>query len=95
MELPEQFKINQICRQNNVKFLSGECRGAQCRIFNDYGKQFEVLDKNGEQPVEVIIKDITCAQVGVVTLMDGVKNPFEDGEAVLIKNVEGMKHKEE
>ncbi len=28
-------------------------------------------------------------------MLDGVKNPFEDGEAVLIRNVEGMKLKDD
>lgn len=43
----------------------------------------------------MIIKNISNEEKAVVTLLDGVKNPFEDGEAVLIKNVEGMKNKED
>jgi hypothetical protein len=31
----------------------------------------------------------------VVTLIDGTKHSFEDGEVVLIRNVEGMYHKED
>lgn len=53
------------------------------------------MDKNGEEPVEVFVKEITNHEKGIVTLLDGVKNPFEDGEAVLIRNVEGMKLKDE
>jgi hypothetical protein len=37
------------------------------------------LDKNGEEPVEVIVKSISSASNGLVTLLDGVKHPFEDG----------------
>lgn len=53
----EQLKISKICREKGVKFVSADCLGAACRMTNDYGK-FEVLDKNGEEPVEVMIKDI-------------------------------------
>ena len=31
----------------------------------------------------------------MVTLLDGSKHPYEDGEAVVIGQVEGMKHKED
>ena len=40
MSLAEQFKINEICRSNNVKFISADCRGAQYRLFNDFGDKF-------------------------------------------------------
>ena len=42
-----------------------------------------------------MIKNISNEEKAVVTLLDGVKCPYEDGEAVLIKNVEGMKSKED
>jgi hypothetical protein len=37
-----------------------------------------------------MIKEITTAEKGIVTLLDGSKHPFEDGEAIVINNVEGM-----
>ena len=49
-----------------------------------------MLDKNGEEAVEVMIKNITTAEKAVVTLLDGAKHPFEDGEVVIIKGVDGM-----
>ena len=58
--------------------MSADCFGAACRLTNDFGK-FEVLDKNGEQPVEVMIKNIECSENGLVTLLDGSKHPYEDG----------------
>lgn len=54
-----------------------------------------MLDKNGEEPIEVIIKNISQEEKAVVSLIDGAKNPFEDGEAVVIKDVEGMKSLED
>jgi hypothetical protein len=37
-----------------------------------------------------MIKNITTADKAVVTLLDGVKHPFEDGEVIIIKGVDGM-----
>ena len=37
-----------------------------------------------------MIKNISCEEDGVVTLLDGVKHPYEDGDYVVINNVEGM-----
>lgn len=93
LPLKDQMKLNEQCRANKVKFTSADFRGAHCRVFNDFGDSFEVLDKNGEEPTEVIIKSITNATNGVVTLLDGAKHPYEDGEVVHLKNVEGMAHK--
>jgi len=31
----------------------------------------------------------------VVTLLDGVKHPYEDGEAIILNNIEGMASKED
>jgi ubiquitin-activating enzyme E1 len=90
----EQLKLSAFCLEKKVKFISADCFGAACRITNDYGK-FEVLDKNGEEPVEVMIKDIECSERGLVTLLDGAKHPYEDGEAVVISQIEGMKLKED
>lgn len=74
--------------------MSADCFGAACRISNDFGT-FEVLDKNGEEPVEVMIKDIEISERGLVTLLDGAKHSYEDGEAVVLSQVEGMKFKED
>lgn len=51
-----------------------------------------MLDKNGEEPVEVMIKSITNEERGIVTLLEGAKHPYEDGEVVVINNVNGMQN---
>jgi hypothetical protein len=50
------------------------------RIFNDFGSEFVILDKNGEELQEVMIENISNAEEGVVTLLPGFKNKFEDGD---------------
>jgi molybdopterin/thiamine biosynthesis adenylyltransferase len=49
-ELPytDQIKLNNFCRDNKIKFISADCNGPYARLFNDFGSEFEVLDKNGE-----------------------------------------------
>lgn len=57
MNFKEQTKISKICKAKNIKFISADCKSAYCRLINDFG-QFTVLDKNGEEPVEVMLKNI-------------------------------------
>ena len=48
--------------------------GLYGKIFNDFGLDFKVLDKNGELPLEAMIKNITNDEQGVVTVIDGMKH---------------------
>lgn len=41
--------VNEFCRKNGKKFISTDCYGVFGRTFNDFGDNFEVLDKNGEE----------------------------------------------
>lgn len=59
-------------------------------LFNDFGEKFEVVDKNGDDPVECIIQNISNEEEGIVKLLDGVKHPYEDGDSIVITQVEGM-----
>lgn len=58
--LQESVKINEECRKKNIKFILCDAKGPFSYLFNDFGPQFEVADKNGEEPAEVMIKNITC-----------------------------------
>ncbi len=78
--------VNDFCRKKAVKFMAASVDGVFARCFNDFGDSFEVLDKNGEDTPELIIKEIS--QSGVVTLIS--KHNLEDGDSVLIYQVQGM-----
>lgn len=41
-----------------------------------------------------MIKSITCEEKGVVTLLDGVKHPYQDGDYIVLNKVKGMSIKE-
>ena len=45
------MKINEYCRLNKIKFISSDTYGPFGQVFNDFGEEFEVLDKNGEETV--------------------------------------------
>ena len=82
--------VNNYCRKNNIKFIGTDVYGPWTRLFNDFGQKFEVIDKNGEDPQEVMISKISCEEKGIVTLLQGAKHTFEDGEKVVFKGVDGM-----
>lgn len=56
-------------------------------MFNDFGDKFEVLDKNGEELQEVMIKNISNEVEAVVELLPNTKHKFEDGDEVLISEI--------
>ena len=47
--------LDAFCRSNKIHFLAADCYGPYGQIFNDFGDNFEVLDKNGEETIEVLI----------------------------------------
>lgn len=75
----QQVKINEYCRVNGIKFISADTFGPFGQVFNDFGEEFEVLDKNGEETVEVILEDISIAEKAIVRVAKGLRHPYEDG----------------
>lgn len=86
--------VNKFCRKKGIKFINAECHGVFARVFNDFGDQFEVLDKNGEELQDVMIQGISNEEQGIVELLPNQRHKFEDGDEVLFQGVDGMKLKE-
>lgn len=42
----------------NKKIIIAERTGVYLRVFCDFGKDFEILDRDGEDPSECFIKEI-------------------------------------
>ena len=61
--------VDQFCRKRGAKFIAADCCGVFSRVFNDFGDQFEVLDKNGEELQDVMIQKISNEEAGVVELL--------------------------
>jgi ubiquitin-activating enzyme E1 len=60
------------------------------KIFCDFGKQFEVVDVNGQNPLSTMICSITNDAHGIVTTLDEARHGFEDGSFVKFDEVKGM-----
>lgn len=82
-------EISQSCHDSKVKFIYAETKGVSGIYFADLGLH-TINDDNGEEPFEGIVKSISCAQQGLVTLLDGIKHPYQDGDYVVFSKVQGM-----
>ena len=51
--------VNNYCRAKGKKFVCCDLAGAFGRVFNDFGDKFEVLDRNGEELIDCIIKSVS------------------------------------
>lgn len=58
--------------------------------FCDFGPEFIVSDKDGEEPLECFIGNITKGDPGVVTCMEGHLHGLSTGDEVTFKEVVGM-----
>lgn len=88
--LEEQLMINDICRNNNIKFVAAETRGVFASVFCDFGKEFIVHDSTGEPLRSYMIAGITQGKPGVVSLVDDVRCDLESGDRVTFRDVQGM-----
>ena len=61
--------VDDFCRKRGIKFISADCHGVFSRVFNDFGDEFEILDKNGEELQDVMIQNISNDTEGVVELL--------------------------
>lgn len=60
--------LNNFCRKNAIKFISTSTAGLCGRYFADFGKEFTVLDKDGEKPKEYLIEHIQTETDGIITV---------------------------
>ena len=85
-----QIAVNNYCRKNKIYFISTDAFGPFSGVFSDFGDEFIVVDKNGEELQEVMLGSISNEEQGVVKLLQGHTHKFEDGDEVIINGVEGM-----
>ena len=86
-------KINEICRINKIGLIYGAVLGLITFCFVDFGQKFIIQDENGRPPKKNFIKDISNSKNCKITfeLPDSNKsNTFNDGDTIIIKEIEGM-----
>jgi len=81
--------LDAICHSKGIKFVAVESRGLAGCIFCDFGKNFEVVDVDGEDPVTCLITAVTPANPCAITVHEENRHNLEDGQKVLITDVEG------
>ncbi|XP_055329553.1 ubiquitin-like modifier-activating enzyme 1 [Paramacrobiotus metropolitanus] len=86
----EMIRVNDICREHGAAFLAANTRGLFGQVFCDFGKDFTVLDTNGEPPLTAMISLITHDDKGLVTAADEARHGLEDGDHVTFQEVQGM-----
>eukprot|EP00117_Sycon_ciliatum_P031358 scpid5278/ scgid24543/ Ubiquitin-like modifier-activating enzyme 1; Ubiquitin-activating enzyme E1 len=88
--LEEQLSIGDFAHKHDIKLIVAETRGLFASIFCDFGKDFTVVDTNGEQPISTMVSAISQDVEGVVTCADETRHGLEDGDYVTFHEVKGM-----
>ena len=86
----EQLRIGDFAHARGIHFIVAETRGLFASLFCDFGRDFVVLDTNGEQPLSAMVSAITKDKESVVTCLDEQRHGFEDGDHVRFAEVQGM-----
>jgi ubiquitin-activating enzyme E1 len=68
--------VNNFCRKHGKKFINTDVYGVFGRVFNDFGDSFEILDKDGEELQDCMIKSISCDEKALVELLPNAKHKF-------------------
>ncbi len=92
------YALNSFCRNYKTALIVANQNGTFSRVVTDFGADFIVLDNNGEDMQEVMIQDIAwdaAKSATVVTLLQGFKHKYQDGDVVKIKEVKGMLSKKD
>jgi|Transcript_30594 ubiquitin-activating enzyme E1 len=82
-------EVNGFCHNKGIKFISVESRGLTGSVFCDFGKQFEIYDVDGEDTVTCLVTAVTGANPAAITVHEENRHNLEDGQKVLITDVEG------
>jgi len=88
--LEEQLRISDATHAAGGCFIAAEAPGLFAHIFCDFGPEFEVIDKDGEQVKVVSVASITADADGIVTCLDETRHGLETGDMVTFAEVKGM-----
>lgn len=78
-----EIKLNKICHDNNVKFISSAVNNLYGKLFVDFGDHI-VYDPNGEDNIINIVKNIDINDDILITTLEN--NKFRTGDIVNINN---------
>jgi len=87
--LEELLRVNDICHAHGTRFITADTRGLFGTVFCDFGEKFTVYDRDGEEPLNSIVANITRDNPVVVTVHDEKKHGLVDGDFVKFTEVRG------
>ncbi|XP_028399059.1 ubiquitin-like modifier-activating enzyme 6 [Dendronephthya gigantea] len=90
--MKQALVVDKFCRSQNppIKFIASDVLGLFSYTFCDFGDEFEVVDRTGEEPKEFFISDISKANPGVLLTLDNQMHGLEDGDKIEFKEIVGM-----
>lgn len=88
--LEEQLMVGGYTHDKGIKLIIADTRGLFGQIFCDFGKDFVVVDNDGETPVSCMISAVTQDKECVVTCLEETRHSFQTGDFVTFTEVEGM-----
>lgn len=86
----EQVRINTLCREKGVKFISGDIRGLLAAAFVDLGAEHVVTDMDGEREKKALVVSVSNEEKGLVTVHEDTRHGLSDGDWVTFMEIEGM-----
>lgn len=73
----QAIAINEACRaKEETGFILCENQGLAGYIFLDFGKRFSIRDKDGEDPKNFIVTNITQANPAIVTVHEDKRHKY-------------------
>jgi len=86
--LDELIRINDVCRANDIKFISADTFGLSGKIFCDFGKEHTVSDVDGEEPQSGLIENVTNETNAKITCVK--PHNLTNANTVKLMDVKGL-----
>ena len=81
--------FDKFCRKNNICLIICDVYGCVGRLINDFGNNFQVIDKDGENIKECYVQNISFEKnlennkfEGIISINKGLKHGFEDNDLI-------------
>lgn len=90
LDCSKQIEINNITHKKNIKFISCDVKGLFGSVFCDFGKDFTITDKDGNEPITGMIANITSEEKAIITCVDEKRHNLEDDMIVKLEEINGI-----
>lgn len=85
-----QSSLNEECRAHKAGYISSQTLGSWGYAFVDFGKEHIVTDHDGEATKSFIVTLIEKGPKTKVTLHEDKRHIYQEGDYVVLREVEGM-----